>query len=94
MIRFLIPVILVVLAVILARRYIYAAPADKQKSRKIDVLLVVALIALVILTLLHRMHWLGVTLPVLIMAGRKVIAFFTARKKTKDSPEKNDQQEP
>jgi DnaJ homolog subfamily C member 19 len=73
MIRFLIPVILIVLAVVLARRYINAAPADKQKSRKIDVLLIALTLVLLAMTLLHRMHWLGVTVPALIMAGRKFV---------------------
>jgi len=72
MIRLLIPLILIVLAIVLARRYVNAAPADKQKSRKIDVLLIAATIVLLILTLLHRMHWLGTLVPTVIMAGRKI----------------------
>jgi hypothetical protein len=73
MIRFLIPVILLLLTVVLARRYINAAPADKQKSRKIDVLLIALTLVLLVLTLIQRMHWLGITIPVLIMAGRKLV---------------------
>jgi hypothetical protein len=73
MIKLLIPLILIVLAIILARRYVNAAPVNELKSRKIDVLLVFLTIGFLILTLLHRMHWLGVTAPILIMIIRKLV---------------------
>jgi len=74
MIRLLIPIILVILAIVLARRYILGGPIEEKNSRKITVLLIALTIGLLILTLFHRMHWLGAIVPALILAGRRLAA--------------------
>lgn len=98
MIRFLIPLILIALAVVLARRYIHNAPPDKQKSRKIDVLLVALTLVLLILTLMHRMHWLGAVATTLLIVGRKLLAlvlnFYTRNKKENTASERHSSTEP
>lgn len=99
MIRFLIPIILIVLTIVLARRYILSAPIEQQKSRKITVLLLALTIGLLILTLFHRMHWLAATVPALVLVGRKIFqslstVFNRDKDRTTQSPEKNNTSTP
>ena len=90
MIRLLIPIILVVLAFILARRYIYTAPIEQQRSRKITVILIALTVGLLILVLLHRMHWLGPIAPALILAGRKLKDFLSPMMGNKKNSSEDD----
>jgi hypothetical protein len=74
MIRLLFPLLLLILAIVLARRYIAAATPEQKNSRKITVLLVAMSIVLLILTLEHRMHWLAATVPPVILTVRKIFS--------------------
>lgn len=74
MIRFLFPLIILVLLVVLARRYIAAANHPGEKHyRKISVALWVFAAIMVLLTLLHRMHWSGALLAVVLPLLRALL---------------------
>lgn len=70
MIRLLIPLILLVIAVILAKRYLENAPPDLKKQRQLNLAIGALTIMLLILSLLHRMHWIAPLLSVVILAVR------------------------
>ena len=98
MIRLLLPLILVILALVLAQRYIVSAPPEAKPSRKITVLLVGLFIVLLILTILHRMHWLAAIVPAVILFLRKVFSsispVFQPKSPTSHSREQHTTQEP
>jgi len=74
MIRLLIPLILLVIAFVMARRYIAGSSTPEQKkSRKITLALVIFAVVMVVLTLFHRMHWVGALIAVFAPIGRILI---------------------
>lgn len=74
MIRFLIPLILLVIAVVMARRYIAnSASPEQKKSRKITLALMLFAAVMIVLALFHRMHWVGAVIAALAPIGRILI---------------------
>jgi len=59
MLRFLFPFLLLVIIVVLAKRFIESAPAAEKASRITTVILVALAIAMTILAIFHRVHWVA-----------------------------------
>lgn len=88
MIRLLIPLILLVIAFVMARRYIASSKSlEQKKSRKITLALGVFAIVMVVLALFHRMHWVGAVLATLAPLARIILTSALDHfRKTKTSP--------
>jgi len=65
MIKILVPVLLLVLAALTARRYLKNAPEGEERSRQITVVLVAFAIVMMVLALTGRLYWVGAALAAL-----------------------------
>lgn len=75
MIRLLIPLILLVMAYIMARRYLASSNSPEQKkARKITVALVIFAVVMIVLAIFHRMHWVGALIAAIAPVGRILLA--------------------
>jgi len=88
MIRLLIPLLLLVIAFVMARRYIAGSSTPEQKkSRKITLALVIFAVVMIVLAIFHRMHWVGALLAALAPLARMILAWATDYwRKTKTPP--------
>lgn len=73
MIRILIPLVLLVIVIVLARRHLDNAPPGLKKTRQVNIAIGALAIILIILTLLQRMHWVAPLLFCLALAGRLIM---------------------
>lgn len=73
MIRILLPLALLVVIAILARRYLNNSPPHMKKARQLNLVIAGITVILVVLTLLHRMHWIGPVLGGMTLAIRLVM---------------------
>jgi len=89
MIRLLIPIILVVLAIVLARRYINKGPSEERNSRQTNIILLAIVILLLAITFVRHVLWLGALVSGIIVVTRKLMMFLSTPSSAKNSSDTN-----
>jgi len=89
MIRLLIPIILIALAIVLARRYINNGPGEERGSRQTNIILLVIIILLLAITFVRHVLWLGALVSGVIVVARKLMTFLSTHSSSNSSSSKN-----